>query len=351
MAGALAGAQTGYLIGRRVGPCVARPAGPAASAATPSAGLALALDRYGTAKAIVLGAVHPLGSHRRSTPWPGRWACRLGRSPSGRSSADSCGHSGSPSAGYLLGKQIPDVDRYLLPIIAVIVAVSLIPVAVEVGRTRREHASVSGKLPPVSQLLDNLLGVPAWVVLCVVGLLVFSEDAVFVGFVLPGETAAVLGGAAAKLGTCPCRQYWSSSRRPRSSGTPSGTRSAATTAPGFCSCGSWGTRRAARAARAFLAHGGGPAVFLGRWVAFFRAVMPALAGTAHRRHPTFLAFNAAGGIAWAVVVVLAGYLAGASYGRVEKTFGRGSAIVALAVVLVALVAWRLRRRNRETNPR
>jgi membrane protein DedA with SNARE-associated domain len=37
----------------------------------------------------------------------------------------------------------------------------------------------------------------------VVALIVFAEDAQFVGFVLPGETAATLGGVAAKLGHLP----------------------------------------------------------------------------------------------------------------------------------------------------
>ena len=39
-------------------------------------------------------------------------------------------------AGYALGSRIPDVDRYLLPIVAVIVVVSLIPVALELRRAR-----------------------------------------------------------------------------------------------------------------------------------------------------------------------------------------------------------------------
>jgi membrane-associated protein len=40
-------------------------------------------------------------------------------------------------AGYLLGKTIPDVDKYLLPIIGVVVLLSLTPVALEVRRRRR----------------------------------------------------------------------------------------------------------------------------------------------------------------------------------------------------------------------
>lgn len=41
-------------------------------------------------------------------------------------------------AGYFLGETVPDVDRYLLPIIAGIVVLSLIPPAIELLRRRRE---------------------------------------------------------------------------------------------------------------------------------------------------------------------------------------------------------------------
>lgn len=53
----------------------------------------------------------------------------------------------------------------------------------------------------MSNLLDHILGAPAWIVYATVAGLVFAEDALFVGFVLPGETAAVLGGVAASRGT------------------------------------------------------------------------------------------------------------------------------------------------------
>jgi membrane protein DedA with SNARE-associated domain len=96
-------------------------------------------------------------------------------------------------------------------------------------------------------------------------------------------------------------------------------------------------------ARDLLARRGGSAVFLGRWVAFFRAVMPALAGTARMPYGKFLLFNAAGGIAWGVGVVLLGYAAGASYKTIESRFGAASALVVLALALVALVVWRVRR--------
>jgi membrane protein DedA with SNARE-associated domain len=64
------------------------------------------------------------------------------------------------------------------------------------------------------------------------------------------------------------------------------------------------------------------------------------------RYSKFLAFNAAGGLVWGIGVVLLGYLAGNSYSTVEQTFGRATALIALAVIVIAVVVWRIRRRSR-----
>ena len=47
--------------------------------------------------------------------------------------------SGVTTAGYVLGESIPDIDRYLLPIIGVIVMVSFIPVFLEVFKAYRNR--------------------------------------------------------------------------------------------------------------------------------------------------------------------------------------------------------------------
>lgn len=39
-------------------------------------------------------------------------------------------------AGYALGSSVPNVDRYLLPIVALVVVVSLVPLAAELLRSR-----------------------------------------------------------------------------------------------------------------------------------------------------------------------------------------------------------------------
>jgi membrane-associated protein len=196
----------------------------------------------------------------------------------------------------------------------------------------------------MSGLVERLLGIPGWAVLIAVGLVVLAEDALFVGFVLPGETVAILGGVSAKLGHV---SLWA---------VMAVVIAAAVVGDsiGYEIGRHFGSRvlqhpflekRRERldSARDFLARRGGSAVFLGRWVAFFRAVMPGLAGTARMPYGKFLLFNAAGGIAWGAAVVLLGYAAGASYKTIESRFGAGSALVVLALALVALVVWRVRR--------
>jgi membrane-associated protein len=51
---------------------------------------------------------------------------------------------GVTSLGYILGESIPDIDKYLLPVIALIVLLSLLPVLLEVRRNRRSSTSPRG---------------------------------------------------------------------------------------------------------------------------------------------------------------------------------------------------------------
>jgi membrane-associated protein len=199
----------------------------------------------------------------------------------------------------------------------------------------------------VSGLVDRLLGLPSWLVLVITGLVVFAEDALFIGFVLPGETVALLAGVAAKLGHVSLVGVLVVVVVAAVVGDTVGYEVGRHLGPRVLDRPLLQKRRERLdSARALLARRGGSAVFLGRWVAFFRAVMPALAGTARMPYGRFLVFNAAGGLAWGVAVVLLGYAAGASYARVEKVVGRDAALVVLAIVVVGLVVWRITRRRR-----
>ncbi|HEY6934240.1 MAG TPA: VTT domain-containing protein, partial [Marmoricola sp.] len=97
----------------------------------------------------------------------------------------------------------------------------------------------------------------------------------------------------------------------------------------------------------FLRRRGGIAVFLGRFTAFFRAMMPALAGASRMRYGTFLMWNAAGGIIWGTGYVMLGHIAGASYQALESKVGHGAAIGIGAVVVLAIIVWRVRAHRRE----
>ncbi|MEU4194177.1 DedA family protein [Kribbella sp. NPDC026611] len=200
----------------------------------------------------------------------------------------------------------------------------------------------------MSRLTDWLLSLHGLPVYGLVGLLVFAEDALFVGFVLPGETAAILGGVAASVGHASVVVMVAVVIGAAVLGDSVGYEVGRLIGPRVMASRLL-KRRADRldSARRFLAKRGGTAVFLGRFVAFFRATMPALAGLSGMRYLKFLSFNAAGGIVWGTAVVLIGYLAGNSYARVEKTFGRATALIAVAVVLAAFVAWRIHRHRSE----
>jgi membrane protein DedA with SNARE-associated domain len=201
----------------------------------------------------------------------------------------------------------------------------------------------------VSGLLDPILNAPGWAVLAFVALVVFAEDALFVGFVLPGETAAVLGGVAATRGHVSLASVLVVVVGAAIVGDTVGYAIGRKAGVRVLRLGVFDNHRSRLDdARDLLARRGGSAVFLGRWVAFFRAVMPALAGTARMRYSKFLAYNAAGGLVWGVGVVLVGYFAGKSYAKVEQALGKGVAVIAVVIVLAAVVTWRVRKRRRES---
>jgi membrane protein DedA with SNARE-associated domain len=197
-------------------------------------------------------------------------------------------------------------------------------------------------------VMEGVLTLPAGVVYLVVGALVFAEDAIFVGFVLPGETAAILGGVAASQGHASLAGMLAVVVIAAVVGDSVGYEIGRQLGRRILGIGLL-RRRAEQLdrARAFLARRGSAAVFLGRFTAFFRAVMPALAGISHMPYRRFLAFNVAGGLFWGIGVVLLGFLAGNSYSAVERVAGRAAAAVVVAVVLVAALIWHLRRRRRE----
>lgn len=145
-------------------------------------------------------------------------------------------------------------------------------------------------------LIDGLLGADAVLVYVLVFLLVFAEDALFFGFILPGETAAVLGGVAASHGHVQLWLMMVLVVAAAIAGDSVGYEVGKHIGPRILEYRLLRKKQAELdRARDLLRRRGGTAVFLGRFVAFFRAMMPALAGVSHMPYNRFLPYNAAGG--------------------------------------------------------
>jgi membrane protein DedA with SNARE-associated domain len=86
----------------------------------------------------------------------------------------------------------------------------------------------------------------------------------------------------------------------------------------------------------FLRHGG-KVVFFGRFVSVLRTYAAFLAGTTRMPWWPFLAFNAGGGILWALVYGIGAYLLGTQLDRVTRPVGVVAGIAAAVVVVAFLV--------------
>ncbi len=86
----------------------------------------------------------------------------------------------------------------------------------------------------------------------------------------------------------------------------------------------------------FMKHGG-KVVFFGRFVAVLRAWAAFLAGTNQMRWPSFLFFNALGGIVWAGLFGLGGYFLGDNVHRLTGPVGIVAAVLAGLIIIMFLV--------------
>ena len=137
VAGALSGAQLGFLLGRRGGtPLVARVRNRHLHAGLQRA--ETLFSRYGYAKAIVLARFIPV-VRTVLNPLSGILAVPTRTFTVWQVAGGLVWSIGLTLAGYALGASVPGVDQYLLPVIAVIAIVSIVPVTLGFLRTGRSH--------------------------------------------------------------------------------------------------------------------------------------------------------------------------------------------------------------------
>jgi undecaprenyl-diphosphatase len=201
---------------------------------------------------------------------------------------------------------------------------------------------------PMSGLVEHILRLPPWLALLIVFAMPALEASVFLGFIFPGEIACLLGGVLAFESKLP---LWlvivvaiAGAVIGDSVGYFVGARF------GDVLLGKVPERfikpEHVERTKELIRRFGGRAVFIGRFTAALRALVPGFAGVSRMRYRSFLIWNLAGGSLWATAVVVAGYLAGNAWRKVNSTISVISYAI-LGVVVVGLIAlWWVRRRRR-----
>jgi membrane protein DedA with SNARE-associated domain len=193
----------------------------------------------------------------------------------------------------------------------------------------------------VHRIIEFFLSIPAPLAILTVFLLTAGETAFLLGLILPGELAAIVGGAIA-----------SSSRVPLAGILAAGVLGPATgDSIGYLLGRKYGRRyftgkrrKNWARARQWLRQRGARAVFLGRFTPFLRSIVPPAAGASRMAYRRFLPWSVAAAILWGAGSALAGYAIGRNSERLSRFSQRFSlGILALVVVLAGL--YFLRRRQ------
>jgi len=199
----------------------------------------------------------------------------------------------------------------------------------------------------LSFLLNLLHGLPAPAVYAIVGVLVFGESALFIGFVLPGETSVLIGGVISAQGGASIGVLAPLVVLCAIAGDSVGYYLGAKYGEKLFQLPLIRTRsRELESALTGLKRRGPTYVFLGRFTAFLRAVMPGLAGMSKMHYPRFLAANASGGIVWGVTFSLLGYYAGHELKVVEK-YSNWAEIALLILTITVVSTLHILRKKRE----
>ena len=162
----------------------------------------------------------------------------------------------------------------------------------------------------------HLLSAWPWPWVCaVVAVFACLNSVPFIGFVVPGETVVVIGGAVVGRSGGPVVLLVGAAAIASVVGDLSGYVLGTAAGPRVQRSRLGRRIGAARWDRShrFLRRRGGQAVFLARFLPVAQVIVPVLAGAAAMRVRRFLAWTAPSALLWAVLFVGAGYVAGESF--------------------------------------
>lgn len=197
----------------------------------------------------------------------------------------------------------------------------------------------------MSSVVDAIIGLPPWLVLALVLALPAAEASLFVGLLVPGEIAVLIGGVVAHSGSLPLWSVVLAAAAGAALGDQAGYLLGRRYGPRLIDRLPARLRRSDDFTRAvdLVRRRGSAAVVLGRWAAALRALVPGVAGMSGMPRTAFTVANIIGGTAWAATVAIVGYLGAASYRSLEHRFSLAGEVV-LGLVLVAAAAWLAKRR-------
>jgi membrane protein DedA with SNARE-associated domain len=203
----------------------------------------------------------------------------------------------------------------------------------------------------MGQLAQGLLSLSGWAALAFLFVLPALEAPAFLGLVLPGEVALLLGGVLASQDRVPLPAALAVGVAGALAGDSAGYWLGRRWGPRLLASGLGRRVGPARLHRVeSLLLRGGWALLAGRCTAGARVVLPGLAGMLGLRYRTFALWTGAAATVWAVAHVLVGYAAGASWRHAHHLTGRVGIAIAAALVVALAVAWFVRpdRRSRRS---
>ncbi len=181
-------------------------------------------------------------------------------------------------------------------------------------------------------------------------LLATGESAAFLGLLLPGEVAVILGGVVAATGLVPLWLMAAVAVVGAILGDSIGYFLGAKAGAALLEKRRMaGLARHLGSAKRFIAKRDWLAIAIARFTSVLRAAVPFAAGSIHMPYGRFLLGNVIGGIAWGLTFTLAGYTAGANYKRVEHWLQTGGLVLAGLIAVIVGLVWSTRwaSRNRQ----
>lgn len=215
--------------------------------------------------------------------------------------------------------------RVLLALLALLVAFGYYLLSQKLGHLNLQH---------LLEEISNALG--AWTYL-LVGVFAFVETGAFVGLVVPGETAMLLGGAVAGQGAINIYLLiavawfaaWLGDTTSFFLGRRLGRGFVIEHGPRF----GISHERFERVEDYFSRHGG-KTIFIGRFISLVRAFAPFIAGSSGMRYRNFVPYSILGTGLWASAHILVGYFFSRSVDTAASYAGRGALLLATVIVVV-----------------